>query len=276
MMKSRKRSAKCSGPTAQGLGHPRSPGQPVRHERCLVVECERREPERRPLRAVRERAGDPERARGDEPDQDAPGPLAFDRAATRGGEREEGLAPDLNRDIGGGEEQRLVAERLGDRDRHQQAGEHERDQQKPDDDRAGIELVRGPCRGSTTTRRRAAPASPDPLLPRQVVQQQVRHLRDGEDEDEVVEELERGRALLDRSVATERGSRNPGHWPSHPRRLLESAVSSRRWRGWSASTTSSSRWATSSRRSASTRGSSSSSYGGGCAGWPFSTWATSF
>jgi hypothetical protein len=36
-----------------------------------------------------------------------------------------------------------------------------------------------------------------------VVEQQVGDLRDREDEDEVVEELERGRALLDTGVATQ-------------------------------------------------------------------------
>jgi hypothetical protein len=144
--------------------------------------------------------------------------LALDRAALRGDECKEAVAPDLDCDVGGGEEQRLVAERLRDRDRHQEAGQHQRDQQQTDDDRAGIELVGDPGR--------VVPRPPDDEqherrlsgpLPRQVLEQQVRYLRDRKDEDEVVEELERGHALLDPGIAVERGSRHPCHAASRPR-----------------------------------------------------------
>ena len=70
------------------------------------------------------------------------------------------------------------------------------DQQEAHDDRAGIELVRDPGRvvprppDDEQHERRVA----DPL-PRQVLEQQVRDLRDREYEHEVVEELERRHTL---------------------------------------------------------------------------------
>ena len=39
------------------------------------------------------------------------------------------MATDLDRDVRAGEEQTAVAERIGDRDRHHEAREHDREQQ---------------------------------------------------------------------------------------------------------------------------------------------------
>ena len=82
-----------------------------------------------------------------------------------------------------------------------QGREHDRHQQQAHDRRVGIELVRHPGR--------VVPRPPDHeqherrlarALPAQVLEQKMRHLRDGEDEDEVVEELQRRRPLLLPSV----------------------------------------------------------------------------
>ena len=172
-------------------------GDPERGERRAVVDEERRDPQQRARGPVGQAAGDPEHARGDEPHEDRAGALALDRAAVRGREREEQVASDLDRDVRAREQQRPVAERLGDRDRHHEAREHQPDQQEPHDDRVGVELVGDP--------RRVVPRPPDreqrderlpDALPGEVLEQEMRDLRDREDEDQVVEQLERRRPLL--------------------------------------------------------------------------------
>ncbi len=191
------------GPDLPGLGRePRPPGHAERHERPGVVERERRQPEHRPRRALGDAAGDPEHAGGEEPDQDARRARPLDRPRRGRGEGQERVPPDLDHDVGDREQQPALAERLRDRDRHQQARQHQRDQQQPDERRVRVELVRRPGR--------VVPRPPDHeqherrlagALPRQVREQQVRDLRDREDEDEVVEELEARRALRDGAVA---------------------------------------------------------------------------
>ena len=113
------------------------------------------------------------------------------RAAPGDDEREKRRSPDLDRHVRSGEEQTAAPERVGDGDGHHEAREHEREHEQSHDDRVGIEHVRDP--------RRVGPRPPDHeqdeerppgSTPRQVVEQQMRDLRDGEDEDEVVEELE--------------------------------------------------------------------------------------
>ena len=107
------------------------------------------------------------------------------------------MSTHLDRDVRAGEEQSVRSERLRDRDRHQEAPEHDSHQQQADRDRVGIELVRHPGR--------VVPGPPDDEqherclpnpLPGQVVEEQMRDLRDREYEDEVVEQLERRRPLL--------------------------------------------------------------------------------
>ena len=104
---------------------------------------------------------------------------------------EESCPPDLDRHVRTGEEQGAAPERVGDGDGHDEAGEHDREHEQPHDDRVGVEHVRHP--------RRVGPRPPDHEqdekrapgpTPREIVEQEVRYLRDGQDEDEVVEELE--------------------------------------------------------------------------------------
>jgi hypothetical protein len=125
------------------------------------------------------------------------GRLPLGRSAAGRREREERLAPDLDRDVGADEEQRPAPERLRDRHRHDEAAEHDREHEQPHRHRIRVEHVRHP--GGVVPRppddeqreQRVAGARPG-----QVVEQQVRHLRDGEHEDEVVEELQVRRVLL--------------------------------------------------------------------------------
>ena len=107
------------------------------------------------------------------------------------------MPADLDHDVGTGEKERAVAEGPGYRDRQDEAGEREPDEDEADDDRLEVELVRDPGR--------VVPSPPDDEqrksrvprpLPAQVVEQEMRDLRDREDEDEVEEELEARRALL--------------------------------------------------------------------------------
>ena len=123
-------------------------------------------------------------------------------------EGEKGVPPDLDRDVRAGEQQRAAAERPRDRDRHHEAREHDRQHEQPHRDGVRVELVRDPGR--------VVPRPPDDeqdeqrlsgAAPGQVVEQQVRDLRDREDEDEVVEELEvRGVLLLVGRLASGAGS----------------------------------------------------------------------
>jgi hypothetical protein len=105
--------------------------------------------------------------------------------------------PILDRDVRTCEQQTVAAERLGDGHCHREACEHYREQQEAHGRRVRIDLARDP--------RRVVPGPPDDEEreeriassgPAQVVEEQVRHLRDREDEDEVVEELERSCLLL--------------------------------------------------------------------------------
>ena len=198
IMKSWKRSAKCAVSTCHvvwsSAGPPRDP---VEDERRRVVDRQREHPQRRTYRIVREAARDPEDARRDEPDEDPSRPLALDRAAVGRDERQERVAPDLEDDIRRREQEAALAERIRDRNRHHEAGEHHADQQEPDDGRVGVELVRDPGR--------VVPRPPDDeqheraatgARPCQVVEQQVGDLRDREHEDQVEEQLQRRRALL--------------------------------------------------------------------------------
>ena len=122
------------------------------------------------------------------------------------------MPPDLDGDVRPDEEQGAAAERVRNRDRHHQAGEHDREDEKPDHDRVGIQHVRDP--GGVV------PGPPDDeqdegrparAPPGEVVEEKVRHLCDGEHEHQVVEELEvRGVLfLLGQAADGETGSSPP-------------------------------------------------------------------
>ena len=124
----------------------RPPRHPVEEERRRVVDRERDEPERHLHRVGGQRTGDPEDARGQEPDEDVQRRRALRRAGIRDDEGEEGVPPELDRDVRTGEEQRPAPERSRDRDRHHEAGEHDRQHEQPHRDGVGVELVRDPGR----------------------------------------------------------------------------------------------------------------------------------
>jgi hypothetical protein len=130
------------------------------------------------------------------------------RAGVRRVERQEQKAADLDRDVRAREQKAVLPERFGDGDCHREAREHHREQKEAHRDRVRVDLARDP--------RRVVPRPPDDEEreqrvagsgPAQVVEQQLRELRDREDEDEVVEELERGCVLL----LTASSTRVPAH-----------------------------------------------------------------
>jgi hypothetical protein len=119
-------------------------------------------------------------------------------AAADGGQQER-RAPGEDQDEGRREGEPAVPEGVRKRGRHDQDREHHRDQREPDRPRAQLEVVgdpggvdrRAPDRQQQEQRLRRA-------TQRQMAQQVVRELRDGEDVDQVEEELDRpdlGRAL---------------------------------------------------------------------------------
>jgi hypothetical protein len=110
------------------------PRHPVDDQRRPVVQQERGQPEGHPRRSLRQGAEDPQHAGRNEPDQDAPGALALDRPPPPRDEREKRVPSDLNRHVGGGEEERPPLESLRYRDRHQEAQEHQGDHQQPHGD----------------------------------------------------------------------------------------------------------------------------------------------
>ena len=130
MMKSWKRSAKCDVSTSQSRSPEmrRRPGHPVeRRDGAAVVDRERdRARARSRVDPVGETAGEPEDAGRREPDQDD---RAHARArscpATPATNVRNRCRPTWIATYDAGEEHRAVAERLGDRDRHQQAREHQ-------------------------------------------------------------------------------------------------------------------------------------------------------
>ena len=144
--------------------------------------------------------------------------LPLGRAPPGDDEGQERMPPDLDRDVRSDEEERAAPERVRNRDRHHEAGEHDREHEQPDDDRVGIEHVRDP--GGVV------PGPPDDeqdeerpagAAPGEVVEEQVRHLCDGEHEDEVVEELEvRSVPFLVGQALTEK--------PAHRRRTVPALV----------------------------------------------------
>ena len=109
------------------------------------------------------------------------------------GDDEEQRAPDLDQQVAGDEQPRAPVEGVGDRGRHEQAGEHQPDQQQPHRQPVRVEPVRPPrdhvprvddC--ERHDRRLGAGPQVD------VLEQVVRELPDREDVDEVEEQLERG------------------------------------------------------------------------------------
>src|SRR5215210_7871569 len=97
---------------------------PVSHERRAIVERERYQPEHDAFWTVEQGTRYPQHANHHKPDEDASGPLAFDRPAIGGREGQEGVSSYLDRDVRAGKQQRVRLERLRYRHRHQEAHEH--------------------------------------------------------------------------------------------------------------------------------------------------------
>ena len=168
------------------------------HERPAVVDREREDPQRGLQRAVRERGRDQQQRAGD-------------RARQQPGDREMHLVllpardpvePEMghpHHQVGEREQQRVVAERLRDGQRHEHHRRHRDEHHQP-----RPEVLAGDVVGQPRERRPAPPQRGEheqPLAdrgPREVVRHQARHARDREHEHEVEEQLERRDALLGR------------------------------------------------------------------------------
>ncbi len=197
MMNSWKRSAKCPPSMLPLLQVERAaPRQPVARRRAEVVERQRERPDERARLPVEQRPDDPRDRRHRRPRRHADERLAAAVAAAHR-QQAERVARQLERHVGAREQQRAVAEGVRDRDRHPEAREHAEHQDQAHADPVGVEPVDHPGR--------VDPRPPDDeqqerglrrARPGEVVQQQVRELRDREDVDEVEEQLEVRRALL--------------------------------------------------------------------------------
>ena len=66
--------------------------------------------------------------------------LALGRVAVGDDEGEERVAADLDRDVGAGEQQGAAAERVRDRDGHDEAREHDREHEQPHGDASGSSM----------------------------------------------------------------------------------------------------------------------------------------
>jgi len=114
-----------------------------------------------------------------------------------GHEDDEQVADDLDAHVAGHEQPRPGAEGVGDRDCADHAGEHPDQEDPAHHQRARVEPVRGPHRVDP---RPPGGEDQQPGLRRaaegQVVREPARQLRDDEDEDEVEEQLDRGRTRL--------------------------------------------------------------------------------
>ena len=98
---------------------------------------------------------------------------------------------------GGPEKDRVRSERAGDGDGRDEHGDHRPEHTRPDHTLLGLEDVREPCvaRPRPPERGEHEQSMTDPD-PREVVGHQLGHLREGVDEDEIEEELERCHPLL--------------------------------------------------------------------------------
>lgn len=171
----------------------RQPRSVVGHQRSYVVDHERDDPQHRAGGATEDGAEDPRHTRGDEPGQDARCSSALGRARVSGGESEERGASHLDDDIGASEQQRLAAKRLGNGDGHEQARQHQGDEHDAHARRLRVELVGEPGRvvPRPPHHEQDQRGLPRPL-PAEMGQQQMRHLCNCEDKDQVVEQLQGG------------------------------------------------------------------------------------
>ena len=113
------------------------------------------------------------------------------------GPDEERCADHLKQQVTGDEQPSAPAERVVDCDRHEQAGEHQPDEQHAHRQPIGVEPVRPPCGhvpGVVDGERQNRGLGTGPQV--DVLHQMVRELPDREDVDQVEEELERADAAL--------------------------------------------------------------------------------
>ena len=165
--------------------------QPVQRPRAGMGRHHGGAPEREPGVAVGDRAGDPESADDHLPDEVVDEVLA-ERAPAQGDD-EEHRTPDLDEQVAGDEQPGALVEGVGDRGRHEQAGEHQPDQEQPHRQPVRVEPVRPPrdhVPRVDDRERHDRRLGGGPQV--DVLDEVVRELPDREDVDEVEEQLERG------------------------------------------------------------------------------------
>jgi hypothetical protein len=191
MKKRRKRSTR----PARDLGvvdvhPPTAAGQPVERRRAGVGDDYGKAPEDEARVGIGDRAGDPQGADGQLPDEVVDEVLS-ERAATKSHD-EEARPADLQHQIAGDEQPSASGECIADRRGHQQAREHEPDEQRLDWPLVGVEPVRAPGRHVPRIddrERHDQRLGTGPQV--DVLEQVMRQLPDREDVDEIEEQLER-------------------------------------------------------------------------------------
>ncbi|MBA7692689.1 hypothetical protein ES703_101256 [subsurface metagenome] len=187
--------AALDGPGLHG-GNAEARG-PEPHRRGDIFDAERHNPQIESHLPFGEAARDPEQGREAKPRQDADRIVTHERPVPRRRQQPERSAADLHRRIGAGKPEPALLEGLGNAHRQHEAAEHQQEQQDADRRLVRIEPVGDP-----------GGVDPDPphrekqqrdlhgAQRREVMQQRVRELRDGKDEDEVEEQLGIGDARV--------------------------------------------------------------------------------
>ncbi len=193
------------------------PGKGEAGHRRHIFEEDGDGPEEQAQLVSGERAGDPEAGRHSEPRRHA---AVIGRKCGGAIEREdhEQCAAELDRDIAAGKDERLFAERVGDRGGHHQREQHQHEQETAEPGVFWVEPVGDPAG--------ILPAEPDREPEDQcferadeaeVVEQRMAELGDREDIDEVEEQLFEGHArVMAVAVAQHRAAGGAGvlrrHW----------------------------------------------------------------
>lgn len=196
MTKSWQRSARCSPDRPLRRLRATQPGNGEGEPNGRQVEDDGQRPERETGVSLDQRAGEPDGADPDEPDEHALEVCAQVVAAPDDRKHPDGSA-DLDSDVGVRELQAAVAERLRDRGGHEQAPEHHADEHQPHGQRRRIEPARDPA-GVHPGRphRQEQEERLHGAAQREMRKELVRELRHCEDVDEIEEELDRSDAVV--------------------------------------------------------------------------------
>ena len=172
------------------------PALAAAHVRAEQVDRERKRPHR-DLRPAVEAGRDEEQRDADRRADRQPGDRDEKLPVAPGNQRVQNEVGDADEGIGAREQERVVAEGVGDGARRNQRRAHRREHDQADGALVGVDRVRQPrVRGPGPPEHPEQEQPLDEPRPRRVVGDEAGHLGEREDEDQVEEELERGDALL--------------------------------------------------------------------------------